>query len=246
MVINRSREAWKTYGNVFDNFTLRNIERLASQGYFEEITTALALGKEANIFVATTKDGSKVVLKIYRLENCNFNKMYEYISQDARYNNLKGQKRRIIFSWTQREYRNILKARDHIRVPAPLVFKNNIVVMEYIDEFTAPAPKLKDVAFKDPQSIFQTIIDMVYSLVLDAGLVHGDLSEFNILLQGDQPVFIDFSQGTSTDSPNAPELLRRDLNVLCHFFKKRGVHKDPEKLYDDIISQKKQREKQQE
>lgn len=245
MVVNRSREAWKTYGNVFDSFTLRNIERLASQGYFEELTTALALGKEANVFVATAKDGSKVAVKIYRLENCNFNKMYEYISQDARYLNLKGQKRRIIFSWTQREYRNLLKARDQIRVPAPLAFKDNIVVMEYIDDFEDAAPKLKDAQIDDPQKTFQTIIDMVYSLVLDAGIVHGDLSEFNILLQGDQPVFIDFSQGTATDSPNAPALLQRDLNVLCRFFAKFGVKKDSKEIYDDIVAQKRKREDEQ-
>ena len=112
MVVNRSREEWKTYGNVFDKFTLRNLERLATQGYYEELTGSVALGKEANVFVAQTKEETQVAVKIYRLENCNFNKMYEYIAQDPRYISLKGDKRRIIFAWTQIEYSNLLKASD--------------------------------------------------------------------------------------------------------------------------------------
>lgn len=233
MVVNRSREEWKTYGNVFDKFTYANLRRLIGSGYFEELTSSIALGKEANVFGAETKDESLVAVKIYRLENCNFNKMYEYISQDPRYIDLKGQRRKIIFAWTQREYRNLLKAREVIRVPTPLAFKDNIVVMEYIMDGDVVAPQLKDVNFEEYGPLFDQIIDMVKKL-FGAGLVHGDLSEFNILIEGSDPVFIDFSQSTAIDSPNAPELMKRDLNILCNFFKKRGVERDPQEIYDYV------------
>lgn len=239
MVVNRSREAWKTYGNVFDNFTLRNLEKLMSTGYFEELTTSIALGKEANVFGGRTKDGSTVAVKIYRLENCNFNKMYEYISQDPRYLDLKGQRRKIIFAWTQREYRNLLKAREVIRVPTPIAFKDNIVVMETIYDGDVVAPQLKNVEFDDYEELFDQIIDMIQQL-FDAGLVHGDLSEFNILIEGNDPVFIDFSQATATDAPNAPELLKRDLEVLCKFFSRKGVERDPQEIYQTIVKKKTQ------
>lgn len=234
MVVNRSREEWKTYGNVFDAFTLRNLEHLASQGYFEELKGSVALGKEANVFMAKTKDGQQVAIKIYRLENCNFNKMYEYISQDPRYLHLKGDKRRIIFSWTQREYRNLLKARELIRVPTPMTFKDNIVITEFIDENGEAAPQLKNASLENPAQTFEEIIDMMKQL-FKTGLVHGDLSEFNILMQHEKPVFIDFSQGTAKDSPNAKELLKRDIENICRFFKKQGVKSSLDEVYSRII-----------
>jgi RIO kinase 1 len=238
MAVNRGREAWKTYANVFDQFTIRNLEKLSAQGYFEELETALALGKEANVFIARTNEGTKLVVKIFRLENCNFNKMYEYISQDPRYIDLKGQKRRIIFAWAQREYRNLLKARDYIRVPTPLECKDNIVIMEYINDFNEPSPKLKDADVENPEELFSEIISMISLLLNKANLVHGDLSEFNILVQNKSPVFIDISQGTTADSPLAPELLLRDITVLCHFFKKLGYKRDPQEVYDEIIAKR--------
>lgn len=235
MVVNRSREAWKTYGNVFDAFTIRNLERLASQGYFEELKGSVALGKEANVFLAKNKEGENVAIKIYRLENCNFNKMYEYISQDPRYLHLKGDKRRIIFAWTQREYRNLLKARESIRVPTPMVFKDNILVTEFIDEDDVAAPQLKNTNLPSPQEVFEEIVNMLKQL-FKIGLVHGDLSEFNILMQHNKPVFIDFSQGTAIDSPNAKELLKRDIENICKYFKKHGLKTDPEETYEKIVS----------
>jgi RIO kinase 1 len=238
MVVNRSREEWKTYANVFDKFTLRNLDKLSGQGYFVELASAIDLGKEANVFSAITKDESHVAVKIYRLENCNFNKMYEYISQDPRYADAKGDKRRIIFAWNQREYRNLLKAREFIRVPTPLTFKDNIVVMEFIDEEGKAAPKLKDVHLEDPEEFFYEVYDAIKKLLIDANLVHGDLSEFNILVQNGSPVFIDFSQGTAADAPNAAELLRRDIQVICTFFKKRGFTKDPQEMYDELAKMK--------
>lgn len=239
MVVNRSRESWKTYGNVFDSFTVRNIEKLASQGYFQELSGAIDLGKEANVFSAITTDETYVAVKIYRLENCNFNKMYEYISQDARYIDIKGQKRRIIFTWNQREYRNLLKAREHIRVPTPLTFKDNILVIEFIDDYEGnAAPKLRDVEIEDPESLFNEVLEMVEKLLLGANLVHGDLSEYNILMQNDSPVFIDFSQATAADSPFARELLARDLRVICSFFKKRGYDRNSEEIYEHLVAKK--------
>jgi RIO kinase 1 len=233
MAVNTSREAWKTYGNVFDEHSEQLLRKLASQGYFEELTGAIALGKEANVFSATTKDGSLVAVKIYRLQNCNFNKMYEYISQDPRYLSLRGRKRRIIFAWTQREFRNMLKAREHIRVPTPLAFKDNILVMEYINQGTEAAPQLKDADMEHPKQIYDDVIAGVRDLYL-AGLIHGDLSAYNILLQQQKPVFIDLSQTTATDSPNAKELLLRDLTIISTFFKKHGIKREPEELFKEV------------
>lgn len=236
MARSKSREEWKIYGNVFDEFTNQLLFRLSTQGYFDRLKSAYRLGKEANVFIAQTKEGHEVLVKIYRLENCNFNKMHEYLIQDERYENLKGQRRKIIFSWVQREFRNLLLAREHIRVPTPIVFKDNVIIMELIGDANGPAAQLKDVGLENPAKMLDAIIAIVKKLYA-GGLVHGDLSAFNILVQDDEAVFIDFSQGTTTKSPTAQELLRRDVvNLLAHFHRL-GVERDVDEVLANIRGQ---------
>ena len=69
------KQEWKTYKNVFDEHAIQIIEKLRSQGHFDELVSQIALGKEANVFSAL-KDDYQVIVKIYRLENCNFNKIW--------------------------------------------------------------------------------------------------------------------------------------------------------------------------
>ncbi|MBW2997679.1 serine protein kinase RIO [Candidatus Woesearchaeota archaeon] len=230
-----TREKFKTWGNVFDQFTLRNLFELSSKGHFLEVKSPVSIGKEANVFTAETKQGKLIIVKIYRLETCDFNKMYDYIKYDARYLNLKAKRREIIFSWAQREFRNLMKAREAgVRVPLPIQCKNNILLMEYIGD-AEPAPKLKDAYPDDPEKFASKIIDYMKKLY-KAQLVHGDLSEFNILNWNEKPVFIDISQGTITRSMNAEELLERDIKNMCRFFKKIGVEKGVEEVKGFITS----------
>lgn len=228
----KSREEWKIYKNVFDKFTERNLFTMAGQGHMGELQSPIALGKEANVFYSEKKNGTPVIVKIYRLENCNFNKMYSYISADPRFIGLENQKRKIIFSWVQREYRNLLIARQKIKVPTPFAFKDNILVIEYIGD-EHPAPMLKDKKPKYPEKFFKKIITNMKRLI-DAGLVHGDLSDFNILIHKEEPIFIDFSQSTTITSPMAQELLERDLKNIFTYFK-RKIEVDKEKIEDDLL-----------
>lgn len=232
MAVNTSREDWKIYQNVFDKFTIDLIKKLISQEYFEELEMPLAVGKEANVFIAKTNTEKKVIVKIYRLENCSFNKMYDYLKQDPRYLSMRKNRRDIVFSWVQREYRNLLLAREAINVPTPIIFKNNIIVMEMIG---GPSQKLKDQIPKEPEKFLKLIIKDIKSL-WKQGLVHGDLSAFNILNNAEKPIFIDFSQTTTTKSFDARELLQRDLKNIKQFFAKLKVDLDVDETYKKIIS----------
>jgi len=228
----KSREEWKIYKNVFDQHTERRIFELSSQKYFKELKVPLALGKEANVFVAERHDGSRIIVKIYRLENRNFNNMYYYISSDPRFVGIENQKRKIIFSWVQREYRNLLLAREKIKVPTPLGFKDNILMMEFIGDET-PASMVKDSFPDNPEEFFKQVVKNIKKLI-DAGLVHGDLSDFNILNYNESPVFIDMSQSTLIKSPGARELLQRDLKNVINVFR-RNVKIDEEKVLKDVL-----------
>lgn len=229
----KSKEIWKVYKNVFSDFILRTVFKLSSEGYFDELSSPIHIGKEANVFSASKGDET-VVVKIYRLENCNFNQMYNYIKQDPRYQGLKKHRRKIIFAWVQREYRNLLLAREAgCNVPKPFTFKDNILVEEFIGNDDA-APMLKDALIKNKKEFFGEIIKNIKKLY-DKGLIHADLSKFNILNWNNKPYFIDFSQGTTTKSNHAPELLKRDVKNVCDYFRKLGLKVDENETYEKIV-----------
>ena len=228
----KTKEEWKIYKNVFDSATILNLLKLNSQGHFDGLESPIALGKEANIFTAL-KGKQRIIVKIYRVENCNFNKMYEYIAPDPRFSGLKKRRRLIIFSWVQREYRNLLKARQVIRVPTPIAVKDNVLLMEFIGR-KEPAPLLKDAPPRNPRKFFEMIINNIKALYR-AGLVHADLSEYNILNFEEEPVFIDFSQATTLDHPQAEEFFKRDIKNIVKYFKKQGLRLSEEEVYEKII-----------
>src|SRR3989344_4881485 len=177
----RRREDFKTMHDVFDGFTNRTLYKLITQGHFEGLESPISIGKESNVFSAIRKDGSRVMVKIYRLETCDFNRMYDYIKDDPRFIDMKKGKRNIIFSWAQREYRNLLKARQaNVSVPTPFTFSKNVLVLEFIGDDGIFAPKLKDAIPKNPKEFFEKIIANMKKLH-KAGLVHADLSAFKIM-----------------------------------------------------------------
>ena len=228
------REEFKTLKDVFDLFTERSIFKLISQGYFEGLESPISVGKEANIFTALTKSNEHIIIKIYRVATCDFYKMYTYMHSDQRFQNLRKQKREVIFAWAKREYRNLLKAREcGVRVPKAIAVLNNILVMELIGS-DGPSPKLKDKHPKKPNMFFDEVIKNVKKLY-DAGLVHADLSKFNILNRDEKPVFIDLSQTTTLENPNAIAYLKRDIKNVCNFFKKLKVSADEEKIIKEVV-----------
>lgn len=229
-----SKEKFKTLKGVFDDFTERNIFKLISEGHFEGIESPLFIGKEANIFSAKKGD-KKVAIKIYRLSTCDFKRMYEYIRSDPRFPAVRRQRRKVIFAWSRREYRNLLKARDAgVRVPTPIASLYNILVMEYIGS-DGPAQKLNNAIPENPKAFFNEVISNIKKLY-KAGLVHADLSPFNILNNDEKPVFIDLSQATPIEDPNAKEYLERDVRNICNFFRKLGIKADPEEIFKKITA----------
>jgi RIO kinase 1 len=217
------REKFKTKHSVFDEFTNRTIFKLMSQGHFKGLESPINIGKESNVFSALTNDDNRVIVKVYRLETCDFNMMYDYIKYDPRYLNLKDKKRKVIFAWVQREYRNLMNAREaQVSVPTPITFSNNILVLEFVGKNDQIAPKLKDKIPKNKKRFFDKIIENMRKLY-KSGLVHADLSAFNILNFDEMPVFIDMSQATLLRHPRAEEFLVRDVRNICAFFNKIGL-----------------------
>jgi len=228
------KEKYKTLKNVFDLFTEKNLFKLISQGYIDGLHSPLSIGKESNVFTAKKGDEIRIV-KIYRLQTCDFNRMYDYIKADTRYAGLSSKRREVIFAWAHREYRNLLKAREaEVRVPTAYVVLQNILVMEFIGDEDGAARKLKDVKPAEPEKFFKEVVEQMRKMHA-AGLVHADLSGFNILNFNEKPVLIDMSQTTPLDNPNAQEYLKRDVHNICTLFKKWGVKAEEEEVLKQIL-----------
>lgn len=231
----KAREKFKVEHTVFDNFTNRTLFRLISQDHLKGIESPVSVGKEANVFSALTKEGQRVIIKIYRLETCDFNKMYDYIKEDERYERMPKNKRKVIFSWVQREYKNLIRAYDSkVTTPKVIAFLNNVIVLEYIGNDSEIAPKLKDKVPEDKKDFFDKIIKNIKKLY-KAGIVHADLSPFNILNNDEEPVLIDFSQSTTLKHPQAEEFLQRDIKNIVDFFNKHGLKEDNDKIFKKLI-----------
>ena len=231
-----TREKFKTYEGVFDAFTNRTLFKLISQGHFEGIIGPISIGKEANVFSAQTLDG-KVAIKIYRLENCDFNRMYEYIRYDPEFMSIKKQRRKVVFAWAQREFHNLIKARKlGIRVPKPITCMNNVLVMEFIGKEEA-AKKLKDHIPKDLEDFYKKTLKYM-KIIHDNNLVHSDLSAYNILNFNEDPIFIDLSQLMPLDVPCAEDHENRDIKNVANFFKKYGFDTDGERLKKELMKTK--------
>ncbi|MBS3128589.1 serine protein kinase RIO [Candidatus Woesearchaeota archaeon] len=234
----KGKEWMKTRGDVFDHFTLRTLFKLSSQGHFDDPDqlSPFKIGKESNVFLAK-KNNELRILKIYRLETCDFNRMYDYIKFDPRYKSVQRNKRQVILTWVQKEYRNLLLAREaHVHVPTPFAYAHNVLVMECIGK-EKPAHQLKDYYPQQPKLFAQKIIEEMKKLY-QANLVHGDLSSFNILNDAQTPVLIDFSQSTTLENQHAQDYLKRDIKNIVYFFKKCELILDPEKIYTEITNKK--------
>ncbi len=229
-----TKERFKTRNDVFDARTNRNLFELSSKGYFEESTISpVSMGKEANIFSAKKKDGSKIIIKIYRVNTCDFNRMFDLLRIDPRFPKLTKNRRKVIYSWASREYKNLHRARDAgVSVPTPYLIKENILLMEFIGD-EQPANKLKNVIDLD-KKFFEKVIENMRKLN-SAKLVHGDLSPFNILIYNNEPYFIDFSQAMETDTIFYDEMLERDIRNIAIFFNKIGIE-----TTEEYIRKKKQ------
>lgn len=230
----KAKESFKIRGQVFDRFTIQTLIKLISSHHIDGLESVISIGKEAKVFTALKQD-RKLVVKIYLLESCNFKKMYEYMRFDPRYTHIKATKRKVIFAWVQREYRNLLNAYElTVSAPKPIIFKNHVLVMEYIGN-AHPAPLLKDMTPNNPKRFFNKVIENITKLYR-GNLIHADLSPFNILNHHDNPVFIDFSQCTTIENPNALFYLKRDIANICNYFKKLRLKINEKKILNKILS----------
>ncbi len=219
----RVKERWKIEEGVFDNRTMMNISRVFTHGIASEMLHIISKGKEADVYLANS--GAKVkeahvVLKIFNQENTSFRRRAEYVKGDPRFDGIRADIRSIVKIWCRKEYGNLkIAAAAGVNVPEPYYFSGNVLAMQFIGSGDEPARILKDFYLSNPEIVLDGILEGMKKLY-KAGLVHGDMSEYNILIEKDIPFIIDIGQGVSLMHPKANEFLARDVKNILNYFKK--------------------------
>ena len=230
-------EARKAFQNVFDHKTSMAMLKLYERDVLDKVYGVIESGKESVVFLADTPEGERVVVKIYMTQAGGFRDMKNYLRGDKRFRNFKDDRRSVIYEWCKKEFRNLDKASEVLRCPEPVAYQKNILVMEFIGEDFKPYPKLKDVEIDNPDEGYEQTVRRIDRLWNESKLVHGDLSEYNILVDSEgNSIWIDFSQGVHFKHPEAEELLKRDIENVSNFFSRQGADTEPEKAYRRIIS----------
>ncbi|GFP80234.1 serine/threonine-protein kinase rio1 [Phtheirospermum japonicum] len=184
--------------------------------------------EQANVYHATKTDGQEFAIKIYKTSVLVFKDRDRYVQGDYRFrhNYCKHNPRKMVQTWAEKEMRNLMRVRAAgIRCPTPLLLRLHVLVMEFIGKAGWAAPRLKD-ANLSHDKLRESYVEMIIimrTLYQKCKLVHGDLSEYNILYFEGFLYIIDVSQSVELDHPHALDFLREDCIHVSDFFKKNGV-----------------------
>ena len=211
--------------------TPKRIAPLVEDGLVDNVLRQLMSGKEATVYVVQCGDEIRCA-KVYKEANQRgFHQAVHYtegrkvknsrqaraMEKGTRY----GRKEQET-AWQHAEVDALYKlAAAGVRVPHPFGFYEGVLLMELVtDADGAAAPRLNDLELTDEQAReFHARLIREVVLMLCAGIVHGDLSEFNILVDAHGPVIIDLPQAVdAAANNNASRMLERDVDNLANYF----------------------------
>ncbi|XP_021286104.1 serine/threonine-protein kinase rio1-like [Herrania umbratica] len=217
-----------TVEQAIDPRTRMVLFKMLNRGVFHDINGCISTGKEANVYHATKSDCRELAIKVYKTSVLVFKDRDRYVQGDYRfrYGYCKHNPRKMVKTWAEKEMRNLMRLKAAgIRCPTPLLLRLHVLVMEFIGKAGWAAPRLKDASLS-LDKLRECYVEMILAmrtLYQKCKLVHGDLSEYNILYFEGHLYIIDVSQAVDLDHPHALDFLREDCVHVSDFFKKHGV-----------------------
>ncbi|MBU2954197.1 PA4780 family RIO1-like protein kinase [Marinobacter sp. F3R08] len=209
----------------------KRLQPLVDDGMVDEVLYQLMSGKEAQVYVVRCGDQTRCAKVFKEASKRSFKQAVEYqegrkvrnsrraraMSKKTKY----GQKEQED-AWLNAEVDALYRlAAAGVRVPEPLGFVDGVLLMELVaDEDGKAAPRLDDVTLTPEQArdFHDQVIREVVRM-LSAGLIHGDLSEFNVLVDANGPVIIDLPQAVNAaGNNNAERMLERDVDNMRRYF----------------------------
>lgn len=244
----KDAERFQVDDSVFDVATYAALYKLVQDGFIAALGGTVSTGKEANVYLAVggvaaadaleidrvhreeEQSGPNVAVKVYRVRASNFQDMRDYLEGDPRFESIGADKKDVVLAWTRKEFANLQRARQAgVRVPRPIAVERNALVMEYIGADSGRAKRLSEVTVENPQTAFDGVVEYMRRLYA-AGLVHGDLSEYNVVVHAGELVILDLGQAVTVHHPNYRDFLQRDCRNVATFFRRQGLDIDAEEL----------------
>jgi RIO kinase 1 len=211
--------------------TPKNLEPLIRDGVIDEVIRALKSGKEASVYVVAVGDDVRCA-KVYKeAAQRSFKHQAQYQEGRKVRNSRRARAMEKGSSYGRKEQESVWQnaevdalyrlAAAEVRVPKPYGCYDGVLIMELVvDADGSAAPRLNDVEFSAEQArayhafMIQQIVRM-----LCAGVIHGDLSEFNVLVDAGGPVIIDLPQAVdAAGNNNAQRMLERDVDNMAAYF----------------------------
>ena len=210
----------------------KQIQPLVDDGLVDDVMSRLMSGKEADVYVV--RCGSEIrCAKVYKdAAKRSFKKAVQYQEGRKVRNSRRGRamekgskfgRKQQEETWQNAEVDALyLLAGAGVRVPQPYDCLNGVLLMELItDENGEVAPRLNDISMSAEQAREDHLVVMHYVMrMLCAGIVHGDLSEFNVLVDVNGPVIIDLHQAVNAAANNnAQSMLKRDADNMTRYYR---------------------------
>jgi RIO kinase 2 len=202
---------YEGYSLVFQGYDTLSLISLSKKGTVKALGCLIGEGKESVVYEALGL--SQLALKFHHVGQRSFQSVR--VSRDFMHD--EGHCPWLLASRlsADREYEALRTLHPQVSVPLPVDINRHTVVMEFI-----PGATLNRCALERPGEVFREIIDNVRKAYV-AGIIHADLSEFNVMHDGSRVYIIDWPQWVYTDHPNARELLRRDIENITRYFNRR-------------------------
>ncbi|MHA1275462.1 MAG: serine/threonine-protein kinase RIO2, partial [Promethearchaeota archaeon] len=198
-------------------YDVLGLHTLVERGTISQLGPIIGKGKESDVYGCMDDNENIYALKIYRMGRTSFKniKMLRSFLDDRKH-----------LSWlyvnrlaAKREFDALSKIYElKLDTPKPIAFNRHMIVMSYL--------RGKELAYyhnlKNPSKIFNKIIKQIKVIYQKANMIHGDLGEFNIVVDNKGNILIiDWLQWIPSDHPNARSILERDIGNLCNFFEKK-------------------------
>lgn len=209
----------------------KRLAPLIEEGLIDEVISQLMSGKEATVYIVRSGDQIRCA-KVYKdVKQRSFRQATTYL-EGRKVQNSRQQRAMEKGSRYGREVQEKLwqtaevdalfrLANAGVRVPKPYICTDGVLLMELVTDADGnAAPRLNDVDMTEALALelHQRLLDEVIRMLCE-GMVHGDLSEYNILLAADGPVIIDLPQAVNAAGNNeAPVMLERDVENLATYF----------------------------
>jgi RIO kinase 2 len=222
----------KAYRLTYLGYDMLAIRALVNRNVIEAMGDKVGEGKESEIYLALAPGNVQVAVKFLRIGRTSFRQTVRRRTWTSGLSLPWYKQSRIA---AEREFKALKELSAYkAYVPTPLGYNRHVVVIEYIDglELYRKPP------LKDPEAVLLMVLDTIATAYHKASIVHGDLSEYNILVrkQDEVPFIIDWPQYVYRDDPQAADLLKRDVSYVVKFFSKTyGVELKIDEALDYVV-----------